>query len=152
MRDEARKTHIALREVEVADSEVCAAHVDGKPNPRADAEVLDVAVAAVLAARDRSSSLFGDLVEDVGGKVLPDVDALGERRKSDSGGRARVRVNEGLLAAVPLVEELLRRCSADDARVRDAGEAHARDVPARGKPTLKVPDRLARSRLELGRE
>lgn len=147
-----KSTYITLREVQVAHCEVGAGDEDREPHLRADAEVLDVAVAAMLTPRDRPRALLRDLLEHVGGQVLPDVDALGERRERDGGRGARVSFNQSLLAAIPLVEELLRRCSADDARVGDAGEAHARDVAARGEPALEVPDRLARPSLELARE
>ena len=66
----------------------------------------------------------------------PRLQALGQRQLQLPGG------HEPALPLVPNVQQLLRGRGADQPRVGDAGEAHARDVAAGAVDALEIPDRL----------
>jgi hypothetical protein len=92
----------------------------------------NIVVPSMLTRRDRAGALPLDLLEDLGTQVLADVHALRLRREGHGRHRAGVRVDELLLALVPLGEQLRVRRTADEAGVRDAGKADARDMTRGG--------------------
>ena len=132
---------VALGEVEVADAELGAGDVHGQEDAAAAAQVLDVAVAAVLgAAGDGARALLADFVlERAGGRA--GVDVLGLGRLGDDAlelGRA----DELGFAAVPLGEDFGGGGAAEDAGVDEAGESQVRDVAGGAEDAFKVPNRF----------
>ena len=132
---------VALGEVEVADAELGAGDVDGEEDPAAAAQVLDVAVAAVLrAAGDGPRTLFADLLLQLAG-CGAGVHVLRLRRLGDDTlelGRA----NELGFATVPLGQDLGGGSTAEDAWMDETGESQVRDVAGGAEDAFKVPDRF----------
>ena len=87
--------------------------------------------AASAAARSKSSPVR-----------LPRMAESGLRRQRQRRHPVRVGVDQGLLAGVPLGQQLRRGRGAHQARVHDAGERHPGDVPRRGHAAAEVPDHL----------
>lgn len=105
----------------------------------------------MFASRDRPRTLVVNLVERLLGQVLADIRTLGLRRERDCGHRVLVRRDKLTLALVPSREQFRGGRSADEARVRDAGEAHSGNVTRRRIDAVEVPDSLARLAVELAR-
>ena len=103
----------------------------------------------MLPSRYSPRTLFVHLRPDVFGQVLPHIGADGLGRERDSRDRPGVLRDERALSRVPGVEQLLGGCGADQAWVRDPGEAHAGDVPRGGVDPVEVPDRFGSAGLEL---
>lgn len=142
---------VALGEVQVADAELGALDVHGQVDLAAAAQVLDVAVAAVLGpAGDGASALAPDLVLDVARRA-PGVDVLRLRRLGDDGVELVLADQLGF-ALVPGREHFGRRCAAHDTRVNEAWEAHVRDVAGGAEDAFEVPDGLGGVRVEVAEE
>src|SRR3954447_6435901 len=90
-------------------------------------EVLDVVVAAVLAGRHRTGTLAADALS-LGAIGLPREPVLPGGRQRERWDPLGVLVDQRLLAAVPLGQQVRRRGGAEQPGMRDAGVAHARDV------------------------
>ena len=125
--------------MEVADAELGPRHVDGQEDLAPAAQVLDIAVAAVLgAAGDRARALGANFVLERARRGAC-VHVLGLRRLGDDALEVG-RADEVGLAAVPLGEDLRRGRAAEDARVDEAGEAQVGDVAGGAEDAFKVPD------------
>ena len=100
---------VALGEVEVAHREPAALDVDREVDPRAARQILDVAVAAVLARRHGARALGGGL--GLASPVEPAACARSRRRAgcASGGTRSGLVAMQRLLALVPGVEQLLDR-------------------------------------------
>lgn len=138
---------VALREVEVADAELGAGDVDGEEDSAATAQVLDVAVAAVLrAAGDGPRALFADLLLQLAGGGAG-MDVLRLRRLGDDAlelGRA----DELGFATVPLGQDFGGGRTAEDAWMDETGKSQVREVAGGAEDAFEVPDRF---RTELSR-
>lgn len=147
----ARCTHISLREMQIADGEICALHKDGEVATGATRQVLDlydkrddkdtsdvyisstyVAIAAVFSSWDSTSTLLIDLLAHVIWELLPNVSALRLRRKGYRGHCVFMLGDQPALAFVPGSEQLSRRRSANETRVRHPGKSHAGDMAGGG--------------------
>ena len=76
----------------------------------------------------------------------------GERRRRERRHAVRIGGDEVELALVPGVEQLLVRQAADQARMDEAGELHARHMARMGVEAGNVPDRFLRQREMIGEE
>src|SRR5439155_13244552 len=122
---------VALAEVQVAHRETGAGHVDREVDLRAAREVLDVAIAAVLARRHGARAFGADLVLD----VALGAAAMGgwrEWRVRQAGHAGRVGRDQLGLALVPGVQHLRIGQTADQAGMDQAREIDAGYVARRG--------------------
>lgn len=99
-----RDLAVALREVQVADGELGAFHVDGQVDFAAAGQVLDVAVAAVFWPAGHSASAFSaDFLFDVG-VCVAGVHVLGLGRQGDVAVHVRACFDQAGFALVPSLE------------------------------------------------
>lgn len=113
---------VALGEVQVADAELGARDVDGEEDFAAPAQVLDVAVAAVLwAAGDGPRALLADFVLQLAGCGAR-VDVLRLGWLGDDALEFGCADEVGF-AAVPLGEDFGRRSTTEDAWMDETGES-----------------------------
>src|ERR1700733_5646191 len=142
---------IALAEMQVAHGETTARHVDREVDFRTARQILDVAVAAMLARRNGAGTLGGDLGLDVA-LGLASMCCRGEWRVSQRRNARRIGGDQRSLALVPFCQQLRVGQAADQAGMHEACEIDARHVTRRGVKALDVPDRLLRQREMLGEE
>ena len=112
---------IALAEVQVAHAQAGAIHIDGEEHLGAARQILDVAVAAVLARRHGARAFGGGLVAGLAAH-LAHVGRAGRRRVGQAGHAVGVGGDEGALALVPHLQHGPVRQAADEAGMDEAGE------------------------------
>ena len=105
----------------------------------------------MLTTRDGTSALLGDLLESGLGQVLADVGTDRVRRERHRGDGVDVGRDQLALAPVPLRQQFRGRRRTNETGVRDAREAHTRDMTRRRVDAIQVPDRLASLAVELTR-
>lgn len=132
---------IALGEVEVAHAELGARHVDGQEGFTPAAQVLDVAIAAMLGPAGDGPRTFlahfrFDLLASAAG-----VDVLGLRGLCHDAVEG-VGADEFALAPVPFVEDFLRGGASKDSGVDEAGEPDVWYMPGGAKDAFEVPNGL----------
>src|SRR5215208_956128 len=140
---------VTLREVQVPHRELGAVDVHREVDPRADREIFDVDVTAMLARRNRPAGLPGSPLELTTAQ-RPQQRVLLERGKGQRRHPIGVRVDEGLLPAVPPGKQIVGRSAADEPRVPYPHELHVWYVARGGVQTTKVPDRLVGLRVDVG--
>ena len=125
--------------MEVADAELGPGDVDREEDFAAAAQVLDVAVPAMLGAPGYGPrSLFANFLFQVAGcGARVDILRLGRLRDDafEVGGADEVG-----FAAVPLFQNLGGGSTAEDAWMYEAGESQVRDMAGGAKDAFKVPD------------
>ena len=130
---------VTLREVEVADAELGPGDVDREEDFAAPAQVLDVAVAAMLwAAGYGPCALFAYFLFQLA-RCGARVDILRLRWLSDDALEFGC-ANEMGFATVPLGENFGGGSTAEDARMDEAGEPQMRDMAGGAEDALEVPD------------
>src|ERR1700728_1417865 len=142
---------VTLAEVKVAHRQAGALYINRKKDLRAARQILDIAVAAMLARRNGARAFGRNLVFHV---------ALGstamrrgrERRISQRWHTGWIGVDECLFAGIPGFEHFLVRQAADQARMDEAGKADARNMPRVRVKTGNIPDRFLRQREVVGQE
>ena len=143
---------VALREVDVAHREAAALHVDGEVDLRAAREVLDVAVAAVLARRHGARALHAPRPW----RRRPSSGPCARSRRTAArraAARARGSVSKSAFSRLfQVASSSLRRQAPDEARVHDPRELDARDVPRVRVDAAEIPARLARLGIVLRQE
>ena len=132
---------VALREVQVADAELGSLDMNGKVDLAAAAEVLDIAVSAMLgAAGDGSRAFLADFVFYVAGAAASvhvlRLGGLGDDFMEILRG---VGADELAFAAVPFGEDFSRWGAAQDAGMDEAGEADVGNVAGGGEDAFEVP-------------
>ncbi len=132
---------VALREVQVADDDAAALDIDRQVDAAAAAQVLDVAVAAVLTRRHGAGTLAPGLLERRA-LELAENDVLRVRRQRQRRHALRVGSDQRRLAVVPALEQLMRGQTADDAGVGQAGKAQVGNMPRGGEDAVEIPHRL----------
>ena len=142
---------VPLGEVIVAHGELGAGDVDREVDPRAPRDVLDVAVAPVLARRDRARRLLCRLRQFRAGHVSEN-DARLQRRQRERRYAIGVRRDKLGLAAVPLRKQAVGRRASDQPGMGDAREADTGDMPRRRIDAVEIPDRLSRLGIDVGQE
>ena len=146
-----RDLAVALGEVQVAARQLRAVDVDRVVHAASTSEVLDVVVAAVLPRGHGARALARDL-RQVAARQRPGQRVVLERRQRQRRHAVRVGVDQGLLAPVPLRQQVRRRRGAEQPGMGDTRVADARDV-ARGRLlAAEVPDRLVGIREVVGQE
>jgi hypothetical protein len=108
---EIEKGEDAFTTVDSPNRKVSTLDVDRKIDARTARKVLDVHIATVLTAGDRTSALPRNFVKDVFGKILSDVDTLGLWSVGDRGYSVGIGRNEAPLTLVPLGEQFGGGCS-----------------------------------------
>ncbi len=128
--------------MQVADAKFGAFDVDGQVDFAAAAEVLDVAVAAVLgAAGDGSCAFLADFGFDVAGSAAGvHVLWLGGLGDDFFEFLRGVGVDELAFAAVPFGEDFGGWGAAKDTGVDETGESDMGDMTGGGKDTFEIPD------------
>src|ERR1700722_3359736 len=142
---------VALAEMQVAHRETAARHVNREVDLRTARQILDVAVAAMFARRDRAGTLGGDLGLDVT-FGLAGMRCRGEWRVSQRRNARRIGGDQRRLALVPFCQQLRIGQTADQAGMHEAREIDAGYMTRRRVKPLDVPDRLLRQREMLGEE
>lgn len=136
-----RDLTIALREVQVSNTELCALDMNGKKNLRPTTQVLDIAVAAVFrSSGNRPRTFLSNLLFQL--RISrASMHVLGLWRLGDN---AVVRVGAGFyelaFTLVPGREDFSRGRAAKDTRVDQSGKAYAGDVARGAENALEIPD------------
>ena len=133
---------VTLGEVEVADAEFGAFDVNGEVNFAAAAEVLNVAVPAMLGATgDGSCTFLTHLVFDIACSAacvyVLRLGGLGDNFFEFLRG---VGADELAFAAVPFGQDFGGWGAAEDTGVDEAGEADVGDMAGGCKDTFEIPD------------
>ncbi|EAY64674.1 conserved hypothetical protein [Burkholderia cenocepacia PC184] len=139
-----RDLAVALAEVQVADRQARAIHVHGEKHLRAARQILDVAIAAMLARRHRARALRGGLVARVA-RELAHVRGGRERRIRERRHALGRGGDQAGFARVPGFQQSRIGQAADQAGVNQAREIHARNMARARVDTMKIPDRFLRA-------
>ncbi len=142
---------IALAEVQVAHAQTGAVHIDGEEHLGTARQILDVAVAAMLARRHGACAFGGGLVARLA-LHLAHVGGGGVGRVGQAGDAVGVGGDEAGLALIPAGQHLGVGQAADQSRVDEACEVDAGDVAALGEHAVEVPDGLLGQREMLVQE
>ncbi len=118
---------------------------------RAAGQVLDIAVATVLAWRHGAGAFLGGLVAGFA-LELAHVRGRCHRRVGQRRHAGRVGIDQLLLAAVPFGEHHWVRQAANQAGVDQACELDTRNMPRTGVHPLEVPNGFLRQRKVIGQE
>ncbi len=142
---------IALREVQIADRQAAAVDVHREEHPGAARQVLDIAVAAVLARRHGTCAL-GCCAVAVSSLQCAHVGRLGRGRVRQRRYTVGVGVDQCLFAPVPRLQQLLVGQATDQARVDQTREIHPGDMAGRREHAVKIPDGFLRMGEMFGQE
>ncbi|MNT47452.1 hypothetical protein D3C72_1841680 [compost metagenome] len=115
---------IALREVQITDRQATTLHIHRKKHAGAARQVLDVAVAAMLAGR-HGAGAFGRCAIPVSALQGAHVGGLGRGRIGQRRHPVGVGVDQGLFAPVPGVQQFFVWQAAYQAGVDQPREVHA---------------------------
>ncbi|MNX47435.1 hypothetical protein D3C86_779880 [compost metagenome] len=142
---------IALRKVQIPHRQAAALDVDRKEHAGPARQVLDVAVAAVLAGRHRTCA-FGRCAIAVGALQGAHVSRLGRGRIGQRRHAIGVGVDQCLFAPVPRVQQLFVGQAADQAGMNQPREIHARNMARRREHAVEIPNGFLRMREVFGQE
>ncbi len=140
---------VALAEMQIAHREACTRNIDREVDFRTARQILDVAVAAVLARRNGTRAFSSRFRLGVTFKAAH-MRGRTERRVGQTRHAGRVGRDQRGLALVPHRQHLRIGQTADQAGMNQAREVDAGDVPRRGVHALEVPDRLLGQREMIG--
>ena len=137
--------------MQITHREARAIDIDRKIHLGAARQILDVAVAAMLARRHRACALGGRL----GLGIARQLTHVGRARKRWIG-KARHAVRIGfdqiLFALIPEIEHLLVGQATDQAGMNQARIVHARNMARAREHAVKIPDRFLRRRKMVGQK
>src|ERR1700730_14979339 len=142
---------VALRPVNVAHREAAALHIDWEVDARAARQVLDVAVAAMLAWRHRPPCLLGRVLRLLSSH-LPHQRRIGVRRCQQGWNAIWIGGEQLGFALVGAFEKLAIGQAPDQPLVDHAGPAHARYMARTRIDPVEVPAGLARLRIVVDQE
>lgn len=159
--DRSAETHftITLGKVHVTHTELGTWDKDGKVDGTTTRKILNVAVSAILAARNGTSTFGGNLVPGlilaVLGREMTQLSKHGSLGFRQARQRTRAEAaaeglflgcalfgDQGGLAVVPDLEEFVTRSRSNEARVNETGKADTRKVTARAVDAFNVPNGL----------